>query len=61
MLTPLPPSPPPLAGPDPPPAGLTFDPDPPLAGPDIPPCGQTDRHVSKHNLPVVLRTRAVIN
>ena len=24
-----------------------------------PPCGQTDRHVSKHNLPVVLRTRAV--
>ena len=30
-----------------------------------PPCGQTDgwmdRHVSKHYLPVVLRTRAVIS
>ena len=26
----------------------------------VPPCGQTDRHVSKHYLPVVLRTRAVI-
>ena len=26
----------------------------------VPPCGQTDRHVSKHNLPVVLRTRSVI-
>ena len=26
-----------------------------------PPRGQTDRHVSKHNLPVVLRTRSVIN
>ena len=25
----------------------------------VPPCGQTDRHVSKHYLPVVLRTRAV--
>ena len=27
----------------------------------VPPprCGQTDRHVSKHNLPVVLRTRSV--
>ena len=25
-----------------------------------PPCGQTDRHVSKHYLPVVLRTRAVM-
>ena len=24
-----------------------------------PRCGQTDRHVSKHNLPVVLRTRSV--
>ena len=27
----------------------------------IPPYGQTDRHVSKHYLPVVIRTRAVIN
>ena len=27
----------------------------------VPPCGQTDRHVSKHNLPVALRTRAVIS
>ena len=27
----------------------------------VPPCGQTDRHVSKHYLPVVLRTRAVKN
>ena len=26
-----------------------------------PPCEQTDRHVSKHYLPVVLRTRAVMN
>ena len=45
---------------------------PPLAGPGwatslsepsqgTPPrCGQTGRHVSKHNLPVVLRTRSVI-
>ena len=55
---------PPLAGPDPPlpagsdpPHGWTWPP-PPLAGPG-PPRGQTDRHVSKHNLPVVLRTRAV--
>ena len=27
----------------------------------VPPRGQTDRHVSKHYLPVILRTRAVIN
>ena len=26
----------------------------------VPPCGQTIRHVSKHNLPVVPRTRSVI-
>ena len=25
----------------------------------VPPCGQTDRHVLKHNLPVVVRTRSV--
>ena len=31
-----------------------------IMGYGYPPCGQTDRHVSKHNLPVVLRTRAVI-
>ena len=67
---------PPPVGPDPPPRldltppGWTWPPrldltppgwtwPPQLAGPD-PPCEQTDRHVSKHNLPVVLRTRAVI-
>ena len=39
----------PLPGPDPPPGWLDL----------TPPREQTDRHVSKHNLPVVLRTRAV--
>ena len=49
---------PPLGWTDPPPLGWTDPPTPsPLAEP--PPCGQTDRHVSKHYLPVVLRTRAV--
>ena len=35
----------------------------PPSGPGLgtsPKCGQTDRHVSKHNLPLVVRTRSVI-
>ena len=32
-----------------------------IMGYGYPLCGQTDRHVSKHYLPVVLRTRAVTN
>ena len=54
--------PPPLAGPDPPwldliPPGWPW---PPLAeSADWPPPWQTDRHVSKHNLPIILCTRAV--
>ena len=61
--------PPLLTGPDPPPPAESADWPPPPAGwtwsPPAesadwpPPCGKTDRHESKYNLPVVLRTRAV--
>ena len=43
-------------------AGVPPPPIPP-SGPEgdtPPPCGQTDRHVSKHNLPVILRTWSVM-
>ena len=44
----------------PPPSNLAGVP-PIWTWPGYPPrCGQTDRHVSKHNLPAVLRTRSVI-
>ena len=36
-----------------------YPPSGPGRGTPPPRCGQTDRHVSKHNLPVVLRTRSV--
>ena len=44
-----------------PPAGPGWStPSPSGPGRGTPPrCGQTDRHVSKHNLPIVLRTRSV--
>ena len=64
--------PPPADWPDPPSAGWLTPPPPRLDWPPQldwpppaesadwpPPCRQTDRHVSKHYLPVVLRTRVV--
>ena len=44
---------------DPPTWTWTWDPPPRTWTWDPPPCGQTHRQVSKHYLPVVLRTRAV--
>ena len=71
-LTPPPPAGwtwPPPGGPDPPwldltwprlPPQLDLTPPPQLSRLTDPPLWQTDRHVSKHNLPVVLRTRVVM-